>query len=266
MTLAEMQSSFIAHLLDEEAPCPHGLGTPHQAGFAVYRGNYRAAVVESLQETYAKTCQWTGEEAFRAAAIHHVKSHPSASWTIDHAGAGFDATCAQLFTREGEVAELAWLEWAMLEAFGAPDTPALSPAQFAAQTAAMSEAELIAMKIRFTPDFAWRMAQHNLTLMWRWLEEHAGSHPRGSLKPSPTLSQPRGVLVWREGERPTFKLVERAQIDAIEALAEGATFGETCTALHSTSAVDGAQHKGIEQGGAMLGQWVKEGLVAGLNP
>src|SRR3546814_3597676 len=88
---------------------------------SVYRGNYRSALVEAMRSTYERTEKWVGEAAFRRAAAHHLIAHPPSSWTIDDAGAGFDRTCAELFANDPEVAELAWLEWTMLEAFTAPD-------------------------------------------------------------------------------------------------------------------------------------------------
>jgi hypothetical protein len=134
-TLADRQAAFMAQVLNDEAPLPAGWGDRHAQGMNVYRGNYRSSVIEALKSTYEKTERWVGEAAFQRAAAHHVITNPPSSWTLDDAGAGFDATCAELFRNDPEVAELAWLEWAMLQAFTAENVRPLDAEGFATKSA-----------------------------------------------------------------------------------------------------------------------------------
>ena len=46
--LAERQSAFLRSILDEDAPLPSGWGNSQAAGMAVYRGNYRSALMGAL--------------------------------------------------------------------------------------------------------------------------------------------------------------------------------------------------------------------------
>jgi len=110
--LARRQQEFLAALLDEEAPLPAGWQVRHARGLAIYRNNYRGGLIDTLRDTYPRTEVLAGEAAFARAAAHHCITHPPSSWTLDQVGAGFSATCAELFRDDPDVAELAALEWA----------------------------------------------------------------------------------------------------------------------------------------------------------
>lgn len=260
-SLAQRQAAFMAQLLDEAAPLPEGFGERERAGLAIYRGNYRAALIEALESTYEKTARWVGEAAFRKAAAHHLITHPPAGWTIDDAGAGFDQTCAQLFANDPEVAELAWLEWAMFKAFTAADVAPLCPDEFAAQTARFGADDWAALQIRFIPGSAMREIDHDLRAIWNAMNEQEPVRPETRLEGS------GAVLVWREGERATFMLGEREEARAFAAAQGGAPYGEICLMLagNSTSAqaAQAAQDAAM-RAGAMLGRWLSQGLVAAI--
>jgi hypothetical protein len=259
MSLAETQAAFMGQVLDENAPLPEGWGNRHAAGMHIYRGNYRSAQIDALRDTYIKTQGWAGEDPFRTAAIHHVITHPSSSWTIDEAGAGFDSTCAELFQDAPEVAELAWLEWAMLEAFSAADVDPLTIDQFALQTSALDEEQLIGLQIGFVPALACRALAHDLQAMWQSLD--TPDTPRSD----PKLAHKAGVIVWREGERSTFKMVELAEVIVLDALQSGASYGEACLVLAGEDAAPEAVQEAAMAIGAMLGRWASEGLIAALQ-
>ena len=107
--LARRQQEFLAALLDEEAPLPAGWQVRHARGLAIYRNNYRGGLIDTLRDTYPRTEVLAGEAAFARAAAHHCITHPPSSWTLDQVGAGFSATCAELFRDDPDVAELAAL-------------------------------------------------------------------------------------------------------------------------------------------------------------
>jgi hypothetical protein len=222
---------------------------------AIYRNNYRSALVDALLATYERTSRWVGEDAFRRAAAHHLISNPPSSWTLDHAGAGFDATCTELFAKDPEVGELAWLEWTMLEAFTAPDATALDGASFAQGTASFSDDDWANLGLAFLPGATAGLARHNLHAIWKALEEEPLARPEFD------LDDPRGCLVWREGERPTFLMVEAEEVGAFQAMQGGATYGEVCERLAEELGLEAA----VTKAGAMLGRWLNEGIVLSLS-
>jgi hypothetical protein len=261
-SLAERQEAFLRAILDGGAPLPDGWSNRQTAGLAVYRGNYRSALMGALAETYERTARYAGAKAFRQASMNHAIKHPPSGWTIDEAGAGFDETCAQMFTGNPEVAELAWLEWAMLDLATAPNSAPMTPEDFAAASAAFADEDWGGLRLSFQPRAAARLVSHNLTALWQALGEENAD------RPDPKLPAPQSCLVWREGERPTFVLAEADHAAAFSAMQSGATYAELIGVLIGADAEptpDAIQGAAMRAGG-LLGRWLQEGIVTGINP
>ena len=258
-SLADQQDAFLSMIHDDDAPAPPGWNARHAAGMAVYRNNYRTALVDALADTFARTRDHVGEDAFRQAAAHHLITSPPGGWSIDDAGYGFDETCAALFVDDPEVAELAWLEWSMLLAFKARDVEPLDAAGFAQATAAFSETDWTMLRLNFMPGLAFRIVENDLRSLWTAL---------GNGEPQPAklvLEQPATCTVWREGERPVFTLTPAEEVTAIKAMIGGAPFGEACTQIAENAAPDDVADAAM-RAGAMLGRWLQEGMIAGIAP
>lgn len=260
ITLADLQRGFLALLLDEDDPLPdgwpRGWGARQAAGMAVYRNNYRSALLNALRAGFERTERWVGAEAFGRAAAHHVISHPPSSWTLDDAGAGFDVTCAQLFADDPEVAELVWLERAMLDAFTSADSIPMDTTGFSAATADFAEQDWAALRLTFQPGMGWRQVSHDLRGIWQHLADDAAT----GLQVVP-LEEPLVCLVWREGERPTFKQVSSLEGRAFAAMQGGANYGDLCEMLAAEIGADQA----ILDAGRCLGGWLAEGMIVGLR-
>lgn len=258
-SLAERQAAFMRAILDDSAPLPSGWGNSQAAGMAVYRGNYRSALMDALANTFERTARYVGEAAYKQASAHHAITHPPAGWTIDEAGAGFDTTCAELFGDNPEVAELAWLEWAMLDVSTAAETPPLDPAGFGAVTAEFGDEDWMGLRVEFQPRATAKQVEHNLTALWNALEEE------GQDRPDSSLPKPQGCLVWREGERPTFMLVDPDNAHAFAAMQGGARYGEVIELLAGEEPGEEAVQDAAMRAGSFLGHWLQEGLVTGLK-
>ena len=258
-TLADRQAAFMRAILDEGAPLPAGWGNSQTAGMAVYRGNYRSSLMDALEKTFERTARYVGQAAFKQAAVHHVIAHPPSGWTIDEAGAGFEATCAELFGDNPEVSELAWLEWAMLCVSTGPESDSLDPASFGAATAQFGDEDWMGLQVEFQPRAAAQMVAYNLTTLWNALEED------GLERPDPRLPEPQGCLVWREGERPTFILVDPDNAQAFSAMQGGASYGEVIMLLAGDDPGEEAVQNAAMQAGSFLGNWLQEGLITGLK-
>lgn len=250
MSLAALQRAFQAAVVAEDDETD----SDPDRGLAVYRNAYRARLLECLRGSFDKTWAWIGDEAFAAAACHHVIAERPHSWTLDDVGHGFDATLAALFPRDPEVAELAWLEWAMAEVFTAPDARILTPDSFAAQTAGHAEAEWSALRLCPIAAIETRTVSTDCVALWDALE--AATAPVGW-----SLDSPRTALVWRENLRPRCRLIDRDEARALAALARGASFGKLCEALVADR---GAQ--GVETAGTFLGRWLSSGLLRDESP
>lgn len=258
-SLADRQAAFMAQVLDDEAPLPAGWGDRHAQGMQVYRGNYRSSVVEALKSTYEKTERWVGEAAFQRAAAHHVITNPPASWTLDDAGAGFDQTCAELFKNDPEVAELAWLEWTMLEAFTAKNVTPLDAEGFAAQSAQFGEEDWANLRITILPCATACEVEHDLRAIWNALREDE------LVRPPSRLQATGSVLVWREEERSTFMMGSAEEVRAFQAAQSGTPYAEICMLLAGDDPSEEEAHDAAMRAGALLGRWLNEGLIASIS-
>ncbi|NVE95830.1 HvfC/BufC N-terminal domain-containing protein [Altererythrobacter lutimaris] len=260
MSLASSQAAFMAQVLDEEASLPSAWGNTQSAGMGVYRNNYRSSVVEALRSTYERTARWVGKDAFRQAAAHHIIMHPPASWTLDAAGQGFDLTCAELFTDDPEVAELAWLEWTMLDIFTMRDQAPLDQAGFAAATADFAESDWGTMRLAFLPGTTQCKVRHDLLALWNKLSSDDFERVDAALEAA------QSCVVWREGERPVFALVPVDEGTVLDAMIEGASYEEACAILARKASSDEEVQQAAMRAGAMLGRWLNDGLIAAVNP
>jgi Putative DNA-binding domain len=256
--LAAAQTAFLARIQDDSLPLPADWGERAAAGLEIYRNNYRTALVEALRETYARTARWVGAEAFGQAASHHLILHPPSSWTLDNVGLGFDETLAELFAQDPEVAELAWAEWAMLQAFGARDAAPLSAAGFAAQTVGFAEAAWEELRLAFMPGLTTRLITQNLGSIWQQLE--AASEVAEFTPVNAPLAAPLACHVYREDEQPVFITAAAHEHFALTAMLAGANFGAVCELFAEQLGPDLA----APGAGAMLGRWLHQSLIEGI--
>lgn len=260
-TLSERQDAFLASILDEGAPLPSGWGNSQAAGMAVYRGNYRGALMGALAETYERTALLLGPKEFAQGCINHAIAHPPSGWTIDEAGEGFDETCTKLFPDRLEVAELAWVEWSMLELATAPDVQPLKPQDFAAASAQFGDEDWGTLRLQFQPRARARLVNYDLETLWQTIGN-------GDAVPDARLEAPATCLVSRDGERPTFTLLDADHADAFSAMQDGANYGDLIAVLlgqNDDPAPEDIQAAAM-RAGAMLGAWLNEGLVTAINP
>ena len=259
MSLLEKQTAFMRSILYESAPLPEGWDAARSLGMSVYRGNYRSALMGALESTFERTARYVGPEAFRQAAINHLIAHPPSHWTIDAAGESFDATCAQLFDENPEVAELAWLEWSMLQLASAPDVQPVTAEDFAAVSAGFGESEWMQLSLTFQPRMAAIEVKHDLEGLWRTLGEDNAAI---EVQPFETA---HGCIAWRECERPTFRIVPLSNAEGFAAMREGARYGDLIALVAGEAPSLCAIQQAARDAGAMLGQWLGEGMVTAIH-
>ena len=222
-------------------------------GLTVYRNAYRNRLLGALQDNFELTRRWVGDDAFDAAARHHIILHPPVSWTLDNYGLGFDQTLTELFAEDPEVGELAWLEWQMQRAFGALDTQVLDVAMLTSDELGVADWETVCFAL--VPSFAMRAVAKDCVSLWQALADD--DMPSEAL-PLPLDSE---LIVWRKGFSPHFRIVDAAERKALAAVAAGQQFGELCAAFVGKLGPEQA----MAQAGTLLGRWVQDGLIAGVQ-
>jgi len=104
-----------------------------------------------------------------------------------------------------------------------------------------------------------RLLGHNLPEMWNALAED------GLAKPDISFEQPKGCIVWREGEQPIFMAVEADCAQAFLAMQNGASYGDVISLLAGESPDDEAFQSAAMRAGEMLGTWLQEGMIISLK-
>jgi hypothetical protein len=255
MTLAAQQHAFMAQILAEDQALPPHWDARMAAGLDIYRNAYRARLVEALRDTFPRTAKWVADEAFAQAAAHHLIASPPSGWTLDLVGQGFAETLGELFGDNPEVAELAWLEWAMHLAFVAADRSPLDAPGFAAAVSA-SEFDWSDLRLELIPGIHWRQVRYDCVALWRDLgndNEAACAHAPGS---------PTCCVVWRDGHQPVCALWDSADSQVLEDFAKGHSFGQVCAQI----AEHWPQEEALAKAGAALSKLVTSGMVAAINP
>jgi hypothetical protein len=237
MRLIDVQRDFAAFLRDGDA-------VEAAPGMRVYQNNYRATLSACLEESFARTRDWIGGERFEHAVIRHVSRVPPSSWTLDAYPVDFPDTLALLYPADPEIAELAWLELALAEAFVGPDTVPLTP----------DEARNIDWDmaiLRFTPTLDLRPVTSNACALWSALAE-------GEMPPAASvLAEPHALIVWRHQLVSRFRLIGAAEEQAILLARSGLRFADLCSALVAAH----GEAEGIRLAASYLGQWLADGLL-----
>ena len=249
MTLLAMQRSFRSALLGDLGDlATHFEDEAAAKGLAVYHNAYRVQLVDCLRETFERLDAWLGSEAFTLAALVHIAENPPHGWTLGVYGEGFDATLARLYPDDPEVAELAWLEWALSKAFAGADASPLAATDLPA-------IEWDDARLDFVPTIEIGKASTNAGAIWSALS--AGEMPPAAER----LLAPAALLIWRQDFTPSFRTIDEGEHQALARMLSGATFGELCLEQVSRWGED----EGVNRAGKLLGQWLHDGLVTGVR-
>ena len=237
MSLLTLQREFGAWLRDGDAECA-------APGMRVYQNNYRASLSACLEDSFARTRAWIGEEAFARAVVEHICRVPPSSWTLDVYPGDFPDTLAFLYRDDPEVAELAGLELALGEAFVGPDAVPLARADAA-------NIDWDGAVLQFAPTMDLRRATTNAHLIWSALAE-------GKMPPIvEILEEAHALLIWRHELISRFRLVDTREEQALALARSGLSFAELCAAIVT---VEG-EAEGIALAGQWLGRWLADGLL-----
>jgi len=248
MSLIALQRDMRAWLIREDDAAAERLGSGAAPGLRVYQNNYRAQLAAFLEEEFAHVRDWIGGEAFHAAIVAHVDRVPPSSWTLDAYGRDFPVTLDLLYPDDPEVAELAWLDMALGEAFVAADAVALTPDALAG-----IDWDRAVLRITSTLDLG--ELTTNAPAIWSALAD-------GEVPPAAELLPESGaILVWRSDDVSRFRAIDQYERQALLAVRSGLPFPDLCAAMVEAL----GEEAGIARAGEMLGQWLADGLITGIE-
>lgn len=192
-----------------------GAQTTPLDGLEVYHHAYKARLVECLVDDYPALQHALGEEAFEDLARRYIVAHPSRSPNLNAYGRHMEAFCrGQDLAHAGFLADLARLEWALVEILHAEDAPPLSAAELEKTPPEQwAGAKLL-------PSHTFRLCRFDYPVnayFQAFKEERAPSIP--SAAPLALAVYRDGLTLWRMELTP-------AMADLLGDLARGETLGE----------------------------------------
>ena len=249
-SLAWLQDALHQHILhgDERVAAAvqsHG-SLPAMDRLKIYRDAYRWRLLEVMQDHFAQTHLYLGDEFFNSEALAFIEAHPSEHHSLRDYGQAWPDWLSRRYPDDTDMADLACLEWALRSAFDAPDRPTLGLADLG-QIPAEAWATL---GFQLAPGATLLHLNHAIAPLWQSL--HAEQTPE------PVQAIPTTVLVWRQGWQPHFRSIDRAEAAALQAVMDGESFSDACAPL--ASAADGEA-----TAGQWLRTWAREGLLASVQ-
>jgi hypothetical protein len=244
MSLAALQRDFRSWLTEGSDGAADRIGAAARPGLRVYQNNYRSQLMDCLDEAFVRVRLWLGDAGFLAAAAAHIDRVPPSTWTLDGYPRHFPETLAALYPDDPEIAELAWLDCALAEAFAGPDASPLVPE-------ALSEIDWDHATLHLSPTIAIARVETNAAAIWSTLS--AGETPPAAER----LTEPAALLVWRNGFTPCFRTVDGKEHMALRQIIADPSFAALCAAMVEQF----GEAEGIAVAGACFAQWLGDGLL-----
>lgn len=187
----------------------------------IYAHMYFARLRDSLRDDYAALARIAGDAAFEALAVRYLVHHPSDNPSLRYHGRHFPAFLVrELATAPAslrpDLADLAALEWARIEAFDALAGTPLTPDELGK----VEPEAWAALPLALLPCCRVLDTAHSATSPWLAAEREE--------TPPPPQATPERVLVWRRGFGVYHRKVSGDEARALALLARPATFGELC--------------------------------------
>jgi hypothetical protein len=269
-SLRELQSWFASVVMHPESVEAGIAATKHHAEqvvtpsahlsvqerLGVYHYGYRARLVECLADDYGVLQKAIGDEAFDALAGAYIVAHPSSSPSLNvygrHMPAFLRSYESQAFDRTF-AADLATLEWALVETLHAAAAPTLSlehlatvpPAQWSA--ARLPKADTVRVHRFSYPVNAYLQAVRT-----------GGSPSLPAAAPTATAIYRSGFVIWRMDLTPVMARV-------LESLFSGATLGDALSRIETDESDPAAIAEAERSVMAWFREWVSGGFFASID-
>jgi hypothetical protein len=215
----------------------------------VYREQYLLRHLDVLREDFLTLEHALADAAFEALATSYLQAFPPRSFSLRDLGAELPRFVADTapWSADPLLADLARLEWAFVEAFDAPDAPALD----LATVAGVPEDAWPSVRLSLQPSvqrLALAYPVHASRLAVRSASAEAVTRPA----PSPTY-----LVVHRSAARLHCATLDRDAYALLDELARGTLLGDACERVASAS---GASAESFE---AKVGAWFQEWSALG---
>mgnify|MGYP001332179697 CR=1 FL=1 len=214
----------------------------------IYARMHALRLRDALEHDYPALHRALGDDGFAALVQRYVAAHPSDRPSLRDLGRHLPGFL-QRSVEQGQawLAELAQLEWAMVEAFDAPDEPSLDRAHLGSLQAdewpALSIEPVRSLQLLSLTTPADTIRDGLLT-------------DAGDREPAPT---PTLLRVWRQDLVVYVRRTPELEMATLRRLHRGATFAALCEWLADA---DSSDDDAAATAAGLLRRWVDDGLLA----
>ena len=210
--LRDFQSGFAAALHQPDAPAD----VAAHPGFAVYRTNRRNGLINALADLFPVVRALVGDDLFRHCAAAFLADRPPRSPVM----IGYGGMFARFLAAFAPAAELPYLpdvaalEFALHEAFHAPDAAPFGLAEFQS----LPPEILAGLQLALHPSVRLIASAYPIDLIWR---AHQGAEAIALLEDLPARAAT--LLIARPDQAVELRALPQAAFDAVASLRAGAT-------------------------------------------
>lgn len=180
---------------------------------AIYAEAYFSRIADALADDFAAVRAVLGKDAFLRLCSDYLRVHPSTSTNIGEVGVNLPAFVQNHpFIKESPfLAELAQLEWLLVEVFFADD---VAPTDLAKTVTALSEEDLLAA--RFVPDTSVRLLRCHFPVdtIWKIRDDENFTVPK--MTPGDVF-----LLIYRQQDKLYVKNLEATSWNLLNDLVRG---------------------------------------------
>jgi hypothetical protein len=252
-SLARLQYRFQTYLLSLTGPMEQEIvsdALDARTRLTIYADAYRLRLLEALETDFVALRALVGPEEFDRLGRAYIDAHPSDHYSLRYFGRHLSRFLARSapYRDNPLLAELARFEWAMTDAFDAPDVGVAATDDMAG----VPPEGWPGLRFDLHPSLQRLELRWNAPAVWNAVD---GEQPLPDPEQAP---YPIGWMVWRQGLHIYFRSLSVDQAWMLDALHDDQTFAAVCEGL--TEWID-AQHVALHAA-ALLKQWLEDGLIA----
>lgn len=221
----------------------------------IYRDGYVARLTEALSDDYPALHFALGDTVFEELARDYIDRHPSRSFSLNAYGRNMSELCEQRQEAWAKfAADLARLEWALVEVVHEATFESLTPQRLAS----LSEAEL--SRSRLVPNPALRVLsfEHPVNAFFQAFREDAAP-ARPAPAPTAVAVHRSGLALWRMPLDPSAACL-------LSDLVAGSSLESAISSLERRAQSDALRTELLRRLPEWLGAWMQSGFFVDIAP
>ena len=218
----------------------------------IYRRSYVARLVECLVDDYPALRSAMGEARFDELCAGYIERYPSMHPSLNAYGKHMSVYCASLSPGDFAMdfaAELAELEWCLVQAVHAP-----APAPLANEALSRIGGELAEAKLRFNPSLQLREFTYPVNDYFQaWAQ---------GFEPDLPCASPNVTAVFRSGYRIVRRTLEKPEAKLLQFLLERHSLSSALARVEEAGLFVGVDASAVS---SWFQRWMSDGWIAAID-